>query len=280
MKDIIFSSKFFNIKDTLECGQVFRYIEYEKGYLIISKDKCCYAYNDGENVVIKSDDYDYFFNYFDLSTDYEKIVENACAFKDDFISACADLSKGVRILKQDLLETAFSFIISQNNNISRIKNTIEKLSLLLGEKRTFLNATYYTFPSAKSLANASDELLKSTGLGYRSQYLKEFACQVDGGLDISSFNSLSTSELLSALIKIKGIGKKVANCIALFGYGRTDSFPVDTWIEKVYKENLKGKNISRDCISNELIQKYGNLSGYIQQYLFYYKRSLEKGSNK
>ena len=154
------------------------------------------------------------------------------------------------------------------------------MSLLLGEKRTFLNATYYTFPSAKSLANASDELLKSTGLGYRSQYLKEFACQVDGGLDISSFNSLSTSELLSALIKIKGIGKKVANCIALFGYGRTDSFPVDTWIEKVYKENLKGKNISRDCISNELIQKYGNLSGYIQQYLFYYKRSLEKGSNK
>ena len=276
MKKIILNKEYFNVKDTLECGQVFRFKEYKKGYLVFSQDKCCYAYQDGENTVVETDDYDYFLNYFDTTTSYQKIIEDITFLKDDFISNCAALGKGIRILKQDAVETAYSFIISQNNNIKRIKKTIEYLCKELGDKKTFNGINYHSFPTSKALANASDDLLKMAGLGYRANYVKNFAKLIESGLDLSSYKSLSTENLTSELLKIKGVGKKVADCITLFGYARTDSFPVDTWIEKVYKENLSGLKKDRKEISSELQSKYKNLSGYVQQYVFYYKRSLEK----
>ena len=100
-----------------------------------------------------------------------------------------------------------------------------------------------------------------------------------GGFDLDGLSNLTTDELCKKLMSFYGIGKKVADCISFFGYHKTDSFPVDTWIEKIYLENLGGEKKARDKISKELIQKYGDLSGYIQQYLFYYKRTIEKSAN-
>ncbi len=276
LETIKINNEFFCPTATLDCGQVFRYKPFKKGYFLVSKDKCCYLYKDSEYTYIETEYPSYFKKYFDLDNDYNIIQTKIKDFNNLFINSSLEFGKGIRILKQDLIETAFSFIISQNNNIKRIKNTIEKLCENYGEKRYFKGEEYYSFPDYKTLSTVSEEEYKKLGLGYRSSYILNFAKLLSEGLDLNNFNALSTSDLIKELTKIYGVGKKVANCITLFGYSRTDSFPVDTWIEKVYKQNLNGKEVNQDKISLELISTYKELSGYVQQYLFYYKRESEK----
>ena len=127
------------------------------------------------------------------------------------------------------------------------------------------------------LANESIEFFKGVGLGYRAEYIKENAVKLlKGEIDLEFLGNLERKELIERLISLKGIGEKVANCIALFGFNKTDTFPVDTWIEKVYKENIKGSLTDRKKIANYYIKRFGKNAGYYQQYLFYYKRSIEK----
>ncbi len=278
MKTLKVSSEYFNLTDTLECGQVFRFIPYKKGYKVFSEDKCCYAYTEDEYSYIITDDIEYFENYFDLKRDYSLILKKVCSLGDEFISKVARLGKGIRILNQSKRETAYSFIISQNNNIPRIKNSIEKLCASLGEKKFFDGEEYYAFPLDDKISSQDVSFFKGIGLGYRDEYIKRFSQMLSGGYDLNALSSLSTKDLTKELLKVHGIGKKVADCITFFGYNKTDSFPVDTWIEKIYLENLGGKNASREVISNELSSKYGELSGFIQQYLFYYKRTIEKSA--
>lgn len=273
---IKFEKEFFCPTATLDCGQVFRYEKHKDGYLVISKDKCCYLYSDNEYTYIKTTEPNYFKNYFDLTRDYKDIESKILSFNNPFINTSLNYGKGIRILKQDLVEVAFSFIISQNNNITRIKKTIERLSKNYGEKRCFDDIEYYSFPTVETLSKIEEEEYKKLGLGYRSSYIKNFAKLLNEGFDLYSLNALSTDNLIKELTKIYGIGKKVANCITLFGYGRSDSFPVDTWIEKVYKENLGGNETMPNKISIELVNTYKDLSGYVQQYLFYYKRENDK----
>ena len=256
MQTIIFDNQYFNIKDTLDCGQIFRYKPFEKGYLVFSRDKCVYCYNeDGKAYIqLKETEKGYFSNYFDLDRDYGLIVDSASKSGVDVLSKSAKLAKGVRILKQDAEEMLFSFMISQNNNIPRIKNSIDKLCTLLGEKIEFY---------------------KSIGLGYRAEYVKNLAQKIAQGYVVSSLEKLSTKELKNQLVSIHGVGPKVADCVSLFGFNRTDSFPVDTWIEKVYVQDFKGNQKDRKKIADELTLKFGENAGFFQQYLFYYKRSLE-----
>ncbi len=278
MQTIKIKSEFFNICDTLECGQVFRFTPYKKGYRLISEDKCCYLYSDGEYSYIQTDDVGYFKEYFDLEKDYSKIYSSILNLKDEFISKVAFLGKGIRILRQSKRETAYSFLISQNNNIPRIKGSIERLCESLGEKRLFDKEEYYAFPTDEALACKDREFFKNLGLGYRDEYIRRFAVSLNEGFNLDSLSNLKTNELCLQLMKFYGVGKKVADCISFFGYNKTDSFPVDTWIEKIYLENLGGNKKERDKISKELSLKYGDLSGYIQQYLFYYKRTIEKSA--
>lgn len=275
MNAIKIKSEFFNAKDTLECGQVFRYSEQGGVYTVFSLDKLAKVYTNNDYTFIETDDVEYFTSYFDLKTDYRLIFDGILGVNNPFLTNVAQLAKGIRILKQDVTETAFSFIISQNNNIKRIQSTIEKLCKALGKKIIKNGVEFYAFPSVKSLAGASLEFYKSIGLGYRAEYIKGFAEMLDGGYNLENLRALSTSQITSELLKVKGIGKKVADCITLFGYSKTDSFPVDTWIEKIYIQNLNGTQKDRVKISNELTSKFGDLSGYVQQYVFYYKRSLE-----
>ena len=272
------SSEYFNLTDTLECGQVFRFIPYKKGYKVFSEDKCCYAYTEGDFSYIIADDIEYFEKYFDLKTDYGLLQQKIHAINDEFISKTANLGKGIRILKQSTREVAYSFIVSQNNNIPRIKNSIEKLCAALGEKKVFDGEEYYAFPTDDKISSQDISFFKSIGLGYRDEYVKRFSTNLVNGFDLCGLSTLSTKDLTKELLKIHGIGKKVADCITFFGFNKTDSFPVDTWIEKIYLENLGGKNTNREVIANELSSTYGELSGYIQQYLFYYKRTIEKST--
>ena len=243
MQKILVKSEYFSVKDTLECGQVFRFTPFKNGYKVFSLDKCCYCYNDSENAVIECDDGDvqYFSNYFDLDRDYKEIVLSAQKENIEILTKASKIGKGIRILNQNKEETLFSFIISQNNNIPRIKGIIEKLCLNLGDEKEFDGEKYFSFPSVDKLASMGEDFYKKIGLGYRAGYIKAVAEKINGGYSIESISTLSTEELKKELVSMHGIGPKVADCVAFFGFRKTDSFPVDTWIEKVYKEDLGGK---------------------------------------
>jgi N-glycosylase/DNA lyase len=194
----------------------------------------------------------------------------------EILSVSANLGKGIRILNQDAVETLFSFIISQNNNIPRIKKSIEKLCQGLGEEKEFEGIKYYAFPTVEKMSQAPLEFYKEIGLGYRAEYVKKLAEKIVQGFSVNSLKALATNELKSVLTSLYGVGPKVADCVSLFGFHRSDSFPVDTWIDKVYKEHFNGSLTDRNKISKWFTDLFKENSGYYQQYLFYYKRSLEK----
>ena len=275
MAKIEYSKEFFNIKDTLLCGQIFRYEKYDNGYRVFSKDKECFIYEKDDKVHIESEDIVYFYNFFDLDNDYSKIYNFAKSTGVEIIEKSARLGKGIRILKQDILEMTFSFIISQNNNIPRIKNSINLLCKKFGKLIENKRGAYYSFFSEESVVDIANTPLKDFGLGYRDSYITNLANKIVNGYNLYSLEQLSRQEIYNSLLQNKGIGDKVANCILLFGYNKTNSFPVDTWIEKVYKENMLGTLSDRKKISEYFTNYFGEYAGYIQQYLFYYKRSLE-----
>lgn len=280
MKNLVkieFSAEYFNVKDTLECGQIFRFIPYKDGFKVYSKDKCAYCYNTQKNAVIECDrqDEEYFYNFFDLDRDYSEIYEQAKAQGVDILKKAAEYGKGIRILNQDREETLFSFIVSQNNNIPRIKGIIEKLCLYLGDKKEFMCEEYFSFPKAQKMSERSQEFYKSIGLGYRAEYVRRLAENINNGFNLEDLDKLNTEDLKKALLKIHGVGEKVADCVTLFGFKRSDSFPVDTWIEKVYREDFNGALTDRRKITEYFNERFKEYAGYFQQYLFHHKRNMQ-----
>lgn len=277
MEVIKFSSEYFNATDTLDCGQIFRYKLINGKYLVVSGDKACFIKTDGETTVVECEDGKYFRNFFDLDRDYGSINQLVKGSKYEIVAKSADRARGIRILNQQREEMLFSFIISQNNMIPRIKAIIERTCETLGQKRTIDGYEYYSFPSAEILAKCDEEFYKSLGYGYRARYMVEVSnAIVNGEINLDKIANLPTEELKKCLVSLKGVGGKVADCIALFGYHRVDSFPVDTWIERLYKEDFKGELADRKKITEWFLNEFKDNSGYVQQYLFYYKRSLEK----
>lgn len=192
-------------------------------------------------------------NYFDLNNDYLKIIDSIDP-NDKYLTKAAKIGSGIRILNQDLWEVMVSFIISQNNNIPRIKKSIETLCRNCGEERiTFNGNFYYCFPTPEQLLDV--ERLKSARLGYREKYIYELAKNVCARkIDI---NNLQTKEQLKS---IYGIGEKVANCIILFGLHDLSSFPIDVWMKRIIDEQYNGKFP---------LEKYHEYAGVIQQYMFF-----------
>ena len=266
-----FDATYFNPLHTLDCGQVFRFSPYKEGFLVNSADKIAYIHSDGKRTEVESEFPDYFYNYFDLNRDYKNIVDTLSALDIPLLTKSANLCRGLRILNQDREEMIYSFIISQNNNIPRIKGIISRICTVLGEKMTSPFGDYFAFPTSSALANADISVFTSAGAGYRDIYLSETSKRICAE-GIAGLEGLSTGELKEKLLSYKGIGPKVADCVALFGFGKTDSFPVDTWIEKVYREDFGGTEQSREKIAKYLIETFGKNSGYAQQYLFYGKR--------
>ncbi len=278
IEKIIFDSEYFDALSTLDCGQIFRFKKLNKGYLVLSKDKGAIIHTENNQTTIQclAEEKEYFINFFDLNRDYKAICDSAKSQNLSILTKSVESGKGIRILNQDIEETLFSFIISQNNNIPRIKGIIEKLCQGLGEKREILGIEYFAFPTVEKMAKADLSFYQNIGLGYRARYIKNLAESIYNGLNLHELNALSTKELRKSLLGILGVGKKVADCVLLFGFHKSDSFPVDTWIEKVYREDFKGEIKDRAKISDYLVERFKENSGYYQQYLFYHKRSHEK----
>lgn len=277
MTKIITEEEFFNVKDTLECGQIFRFKPFEKGYLVFSKDMACYAYNEDGKAVIEceTENEEYFRNFFDLSRDYSSIYSRAKKSEYDIVSLAAEAGKGIRILNQDKTETLFSFLTSQNNRIPRIKSIIERTCSARGVKNSFLGEEYYSFPSPEELFDDDVGFYNGLGYGYRSDFIRSTAKRlIENADELDKMTALSTKELKESLMSFKGVGPKVADCVSLFAYHKTDAFPVDTWIEKLYREDFNGAEKNRNKINEFFVNSFGEDSGYIQQYVFYYKRSI------
>lgn len=263
-------SKYFSAYQIVTSGQVFRFYPYKDGYLLISGGELAHIVTKGEETYISCSDEDYFYNYFDLDTDYSNLQKQLN--NDELIEKAVEYGKGIRILNQQKLETIISFIISANNNIKRISGIIEKICNALGDKKTFSGIDYYTFPTAQKLAGAGTDFYKKAGAGYRAEYISDTACKISGGFDIESIANTDTKAAEKMLLQLKGVGKKVAHCILLFGYKKTDVCPADTWIQKAYCIGYQGQKACPNDISEFFVKKFGNLSGYAQQYLFYYLR--------
>ena len=274
----VFDKAEFSPKHILECGQVFRFWKNEDSWVVVSGERQAKIVECADRYVIYCADAEYFVKYFDLGTDYSKIKAKIRKYKK--LVPAVESAEGLRILKQPVFETIVSFIISANNNIKRIKLILNRLAESVGT----LKEGYYAFPTFEQMKECDEGFFKSIGAGYRAAYLVKFLAQYEDFAK-TDFDALSTEELQKLLLELSGVGPKVANCILLFAFSRTDSFPVDTWMEKAYyqffaDEKCEGvdekKKLGRKQISENLISKFGDLSGYVQQYLFYFK-TIERG---
>ncbi len=255
----------FDVLQTLSCGQIFRYTIDGNSAVVYSQNRKAILTWDNDKIEIETKDINYFYNFFDLSTDYSKI--KAQLKKDKFLSKAVDYGSGIRIINNDTYEMLISFMISANNNIGRIKKSIEYLCSRFGDNC----GNYYAFPTLSQLKRASVQDFRTAGLGYRAEQMFETVQRLTEQ-DIENLKSMSSDEQFKFLVSLKGVGEKVANCIMLFGLGVKNVFPVDTWINKVYNRLTNTTTTDRKKITRELTARYGKLSGYAQQYFFYYFR--------
>ena len=280
---ILKNVKSFKLEHIFECGQCFRWNEeIDRSYTGVFKGNVLNVKKDKNSVIFKGicqDDIKLVVeDYFDLNTDYEKIKEKLSKI-DINMKKSVDYGSGIRILNQDLWETIISFIISANNNIPRIKGIIERLSKKYGNKITWNSKEYYTFPTANQLKNVTVEEYRQLGLGFRDVRLFETTKMIlEKQIDLEKlYSEPNTEKVREELLKLSGVGPKVADCILLFSdLKRLEVFPIDVWVRRVMndlyiKEEDEAK-VSKKKIENLAKEKFGGIAGLAQQYLFYWRR--------
>ena len=262
----------FDLVRIFECGQCFRWNADKNGaYTGVALDRVARLRRAGESVFISCDISDFetvWCDYFDLKRDYADIRSRLCS--DEFIKRAAEFGAGIRILKQDRWEVLCSFIISQCNNIPRIKKIISALCQAFGDRLLFDGNEYFTFPSAQKLAALDEGSLAPLRCGYRASYIIAAARAVaEGALDLDALARGSQEDARAALKKLRGVGDKVADCVILFGLNMLDAFPRDVWMKRAIERHY-GPDFDPGIFSP--------YSGVAQQYIFYYVRSLaERG---
>ncbi len=273
----------FNSKHIFECGQCFRWDEESDGSYTGIVGKNVINVKQVENRVIFSsygaDNLEKLvINYFDLTRNYEEIKDKLSKI-DEHLARSIKYGSGIRILNQDLWETIISFIISANNNIPRIKGIINRISKNYGEKIEWNGKEYYTFPTVEELSKASVEELRAWGLGFRDVRVYETTRKIlEKQVDLEELHKeKDTQKVRDILLTLDGVGPKVADCILLFStLKRFDVFPIDVWVRRVmnelYIKNEDETKVSKKEIEKLAKEKYGNLEGIAQQYLFFWKR--------
>ena len=265
----------FSVEKTFDCGQCFRFdrsdrARHESEFSGVAFGREVSFAQDGERLYVYGSDTRDFDNiwrhYLSLDVDYDAIDADILSRSDTkALRDAVEYGKGIRILRQDRWETVCSFIISQNNNIPRIKKIIAAMSERFGES---IGGGSFAFPTAQALNEAGESAIFELKTGFRAKYIADAAARVcDGRLDLYSLDG-DTDTCVKKLCTVKGIGPKVALCSLLFGFGKYDAFPVDVWIRRVTE-----KYFHEGFTPDEL----GPYAGIAQQYLFYYERWIGGG---
>lgn len=284
--------KNFKLKHIFECGQIFRFQEISEGnFIVIAFGKLIELKEENNNILIynstEEEVKNIWLKYFDLDRDYSKIKEELS--KDNLLRESIEFGYGVRVLNQDPFEMLLSFIISARNNIPSIKKTVNKISIMWGQKIDYKGNVYYAFPSIYEIKNATLEEIQETGASFRSKYIIDTIQNVYNSTkeredlkenednpflkyNLDYIKSLNDDECHDALQEFKGVGAKVADCIMLFSMEKTSAFPVDVWVKRAMIHFYGAEESSLNKIRIFARNKFGKLAGFAQQYFFYYAR--------
>ena len=278
----------FELKDIFECGQCFRWNLSEDGsYTGVVKNAVLNVNKIDNEIIFRGilknkntqDEFEKLIrDYFDLDNDYNSIKQKLSSV-DEYLKESVKFGNGIRILNQDLWECIISFIISANNNIPRIKKIIERLSQNYGEKIEWNGKEYYSFPTPEKLAKASVQDLREMGLGFRDiRVFNTTQMILNKTVDLEKIKNMNNSnKMRGELLKLDGVGPKVADCILLFSLKRYDVFPIDVWVRRVMNElyihNENEEKVNKKEIMTLAKEKFLGIEGLAQQYLFYWKRS-------
>ncbi len=264
MGKVVFKNVYpFDLEQTLDCGQCFRWTKNDDGSFsgVINDVFSTVSYNDGTLAVESEKDIDekLFCDYFDLSLDYAKIKDDLSCIHP-VLKEASTYAGGISILSQDTFGALITFIISQNNNIGRIRGIVERLCENFGEK---VDDTHYAFPTAERLASLEPDDLAVIRAGFRNRYIIDAARKVHSNeVDLKKLEVLSYEDAKKELMKITGVGVKVADCVLLFGFHRLESFPLDVWMKRAMEV----------LFDNMSVDVFGEYGGIAQQYIFHYSR--------
>lgn len=288
MKDIEFTNPFFisvrdfNLQQTLECGQCFRFYKLDTGtYLVLAQDHIIKIQQKEDRIFFYCNEEIYLSfwkNYFDLERDYGSI-KRQLSEKDDLLKMAIMDKPGVRLLQQDPWEMLISFILSQTKQIPHIKKLIEVLSgqygLYIG---SYDNVPYHSFPTANQLNSVTEKSLRELKIGFRASYIVDAVQKIEAGLiDLEAIKSMTNDEAREKLKIIKGVGDKVADCVLLFGYNRYEVFPTDVWVKRIMELYYPVRSKNLDRIQDFAKHYFGEYAGFAQQYLFYHARDNKLG---
>lgn len=256
--------KDFDIEQIAESGQCFRmYRVGDDTWELFALDRFLkIRKREGAHIFYCSQDEfnDFWFNYFDLQTDYGEIKSRILATQDTYLTKAVDFGAGLRILRQDLWEMIVSAVISQQNNIPRIKNCLKNLCDINGGK----------FPTPRDFLSFREADLGGVKLGYRKDYLLKISrLLLDGSFDLEKLKKMNYPDAMKYLKTLHGVGDKVANCIALFGMYKIEAFPIDVWIKRILETRYH---------NDFLLKRWNlqNIGGIVQQYMFFYERSSKQ----
>ncbi len=229
----------------------------------------------GENLIFNDMDADFFLrntaHYFDLETDYRTVLSGFSS--DAVLEASLRFAPGIRVLNQPPFEALISFIISANNNISRIISIVDRLCERYGERFEAHGQTFSAFPKPEALAEARLDDLRACGTGYRAGYIIGASKAVAEGMDLDALRTRPYLEARETLTELPGVGNKVADCVLLYALGFKNAFPMDVWVKRIVHE-IYGFSSRKDADVREFAaEKFGENAGIAQQYLFYYAKA-------
>jgi N-glycosylase/DNA lyase len=264
----------FSLEKTLECGQFFRYEKKGDFYLVSVRDKLFMVRQEGERLYFGGVAKEFIIRFFGLDEDYQKIVRSIS--RDDFIRRAIKENWGLRVIRQDPWECLISYICSANNNIPRIKQNVGALSERFGRRIGLGAHTGYSFPNPGKLSD--HERIFSCKVGFRSRFIHEANKAIDDKR-LNLLKEMGYVEAREELIKLNGVGEKIADCVCLFSLDKPEAFPVDVWIRRVMLEQYfkdKGekelKKLKNSEIGDFARGYFGKYAGYANQFLFYYRR--------
>lgn len=271
----------FNPTHTFMCGQCFRWeIEDDGSYTGVAFSKAVNISCKDNTLVIKNITPEEFTcqwkDYLDLDTDYNMIRVRLS--NDTNVKTAMDYGWGIKILNQEIFECLISFIISTQNTIPRIKKIVSTLSQMYGNKIELSGKPYYAFPTLDQLSNVTVDDLSSLKAGYRASYIVDAVNKIKSGeVDISHLKEMPYDKAKHELMKIKGVGPKVADCVLLFSCGKKEAFPIDVWVKRTMQTLYLGYDAKEKEIHSFADEHFGKYAGVAQQYLFYYARENKLG---